>query len=317
MSIDLEPDEVQVAIADTIARFCDRRFAAKDGASGPPPFDATLWRDLAELGVLAAGTPEGVGGPAEVAVAMEALGARLFPGPLAATVLATQLLGPDERGAVCAGHAIATVGGPELFPHGAAASVFLAFEGDAVIRVRPTGSVCPVPALDGEPWGRAAVETVERFPDATAAIALYRVALAALLLGAGDGLLRAAAAYAATRKQFGQPIGNFQAVAHPLADCRIRIDAARLLVASAAERVHDGAPDASRESAIAHFSARRAATDTAHACHQVFGAVGITREGPAFGFSRRIMGLAAWPAGPGSAPAALAGPGSDAREART
>jgi hypothetical protein len=32
-----------------------------------------------------------------------------------------------------------------------------------------------------------------------------------------------------------------------------------------------------------------------HVCHQVFGAIGITLEGPAFHVSRRIRQLAAWP----------------------
>jgi len=54
-----------------------------------------------------------------------------------------------------------------------------------------------------------------------------------------------------------------------------------------------GDTDAALEACAAHYAARRAATEAAHTCHQVFGAVGITLEGPAFHLSRKILQLAA------------------------
>ena len=51
-------------------------------------------------GVLALATPEGDGGALEAVAACEALGAAVFPGPLSATFLATQVLGERDRAAL-------------------------------------------------------------------------------------------------------------------------------------------------------------------------------------------------------------------------
>ena len=65
-----------------------------------------LWRELAELGVLALATPEGDGGARELVAALESLGAAVFPGPLAATFLATQVLDEKERLVLDSGEAM-------------------------------------------------------------------------------------------------------------------------------------------------------------------------------------------------------------------
>jgi hypothetical protein len=57
--------------------------------------------------------------------------------------------------------------------------------------------------------------------------------------------------------------------------------------------------------AAARLSARRAALDAAHTCHQLFGAVGITLEGPVFHISRRLRQLASQPPGESAARASL------------
>lgn len=61
-----------------------------------------------------------------------------------------------------------------------------------------------------------------------------RALLAACHVGTMQRLLEEATEYARTRRQFGQPIGKFQAVSHRLADMKIRVDAARLLTYKAA-----------------------------------------------------------------------------------
>jgi len=48
--------------------------------------------------------------------------------------------------------------------------------------------------------------------------------------------------YARERKQFGRPIGEFQAIAHLLADMQTRVDAARMLMLRAAAKVAEGEP---------------------------------------------------------------------------
>jgi alkylation response protein AidB-like acyl-CoA dehydrogenase len=57
-----------------------------------------------------------------------------------------------------------------------------------------------------------------------------RACLVACHVGTMERMLEESIEYARTRKQFGQSIGKFQAVAHKIADMKVRIEAARLLV---------------------------------------------------------------------------------------
>ena len=101
--------------------------------------------------------------------------------------------------------------------------------------------------------------------------------------------------HARTRQQFGRAIGEFQAVAHPLADARTRLDATATLARIAAHAWDERAGDVRARAAAARLSAARAALEAAHTCHQLFGALGITLEGPVFHVSRRIRQLASQP----------------------
>jgi alkylation response protein AidB-like acyl-CoA dehydrogenase len=129
------------------------------------------------------------------------------------------------------------------------------------------------------------------------AFALHDIACAAYLAAAGAALVARAALHARTRRQFGRALGEFQAVAHPLADCAMRCDAARILARRAACAFDASAGDVSARAAAARLSARAAALDAAHVGHQVFGAQGIALEGPVFHVSRRIRQLASLPEG--------------------
>lgn len=292
MSLDLSFDDAQAGIAATLSQFCKERRPVDVVKASAGSFPTALWRDLAGLGVLALATPEGEGGACEVVAAMETLGSAVFPGPLAASFFAVQVLPADERIAVAEGRSIVAVGRPPLLPFAPVATVFLEIDGERVHRLRPRGEIERVDTLGGEIWGLVGCERVADLGDSRRALVLYRIALAAYLVGAADALIQAAAGYARTRRQFGQPIGQFQAVAHPLANCHIRLGSARLLARSAACQLDRGEARARLDGCAAHLSARRAAREAAHACHQVFGAVGITLEGPAFHLSRRIMQLA-------------------------
>ena len=108
------------------------------------------------------------------------------------------------------------------------------------------------------------------------------------LVGEADHLLTTAARYAADRVQFKNPIGNFQAVAHPLADCHVRLSAARTVTRIAAHAIDTGDQHAPAAAATARRSATKAALGTAYQVHQTYGAIGFTVEGPVGNRSAKI-----------------------------
>jgi alkylation response protein AidB-like acyl-CoA dehydrogenase len=103
-----------------------------------------------------------------------------------------------------------------------------------------------------------------------------RVGIAALAVGIGQAGLEAAVDYAAQRKQFGKAISEFQGVQWLLADMAKDIEAARLLVFSAAHKLDHG-EDATKACSIAKcFASDMAVQRTADAV-QVFGGSGYIR----------------------------------------
>lgn len=112
-----------------------------------------------------------------------------------------------------------------------------------------------------------------------AAIESERAYLFATTLGAMERQLQACATYAKDRHAFGQPIGDFQAVSHRLADMRIRHETARLLLYKAALLEESGRP-VTDDAAMAKVVASEAAVASGLDAAMVYGAIGyITEEG--------------------------------------
>lgn len=85
--------------------------------------------------------------------------------------------------------------------------------------------------------------------------------------------------YAQSREQFGQAIGEFQAIEHKLADMAIQLDAARLLIYRAAANARGGT--ASRmESSIAKVFANEAGQEVVDQAMQIHGAMGYMQDSP-------------------------------------
>jgi alkylation response protein AidB-like acyl-CoA dehydrogenase len=102
------------------------------------------------------------------------------------------------------------------------------------------------------------------------------IAVAAMAVGGAQATLDMTVAYAKERVQFGVPIGNFQGVAHPIADIATELEGARTLVLQAAwARAEDGAggPFVALAKRFACETYRRAT----RVGHQVFGGIGFTR----------------------------------------
>jgi len=122
-------------------------------------------------------------------------------------------------------------------------------------------------------------EEGEGFAIALATLDEGRVGIAAQALGIAQGCLDESSARAKERQQFGQPIGEFQAVQWMLADMATEIDAARLLIYRAAWLVERHRP-VSKEAAMAKLFASEAANRCAYKAVQIFGGYGYTKEFP-------------------------------------
>jgi butyryl-CoA dehydrogenase len=97
------------------------------------------------------------------------------------------------------------------------------------------------------------------FPLAMWALQGGRVAIAAQALGIGEAALDEALAYAKQREQFGQPIGNYQAIQWMLADMATELAAARMLTLKAA-----AAKDRQEKSTVEASMAKLAASEAGH-----------------------------------------------------
>jgi alkylation response protein AidB-like acyl-CoA dehydrogenase len=102
-----------------------------------------------------------------------------------------------------------------------------------------------------------------------------RIGIASQAVGIGRACLEAAVKYSKEREQFGQPIGEFQAIQWKLADMSTRLDAARLLVAKAAW-LRDRGERCSQAAAQAKLFASQTANFCADESLQIHGGAGYT-----------------------------------------
>jgi len=98
-----------------------------------------------------------------------------------------------------------------------------------------------------------------------------RACLGAVHIGTMQRLLDLVVTRARTRRPSGEPVGKQQGVSHPVADMKVRLEAARLLVYRAASRL-DTARDISMDAAIAKLFVSEALVATAQDAVRVFGA---------------------------------------------
>jgi alkylation response protein AidB-like acyl-CoA dehydrogenase len=304
-SLDFSFSEEQEAIRSAIDRFCVQHDVAAYARQSGQPFPRELWRQLAELGAFAPAAPGNreAGGALEVCAISETLGQHVFPGPIAATYLAIQLLDPDAARDLIEGRSLVSLSSADstLLPWGTEADLFLIVDATDISTAHTPHHMETVSTLGGEAWGRAMLKTERTLPGASRGFIIGNIATAAYLASAAWRLLRDAGTHAGTRKQFGKTLGEFQAVSHPLADCAIGLTAAQTLARAAACSFDSAATGDLQEAgclaAGAVLSARRASLNAAYVCHQVFAGIGITLDGPAFHISRRIRQLASAPPG--------------------
>jgi butyryl-CoA dehydrogenase len=116
-------------------------------------------------------------------------------------------------------------------------------------------------------------------PQILGALELGRVNVAARGVGVARAAFEAAMTYAQQRHTFGVPIARHQAIAFKLADMAVRVEAARLLTRSAAEKLDRGAR-ADVEAGMAKLYASEAAFENATEAMRIHGGFGYTTESP-------------------------------------
>ncbi|MEM9457272.1 MAG: acyl-CoA dehydrogenase family protein [Myxococcota bacterium] len=104
-----------------------------------------------------------------------------------------------------------------------------------------------------------------------------RACLFAMYVGAMDRQLERAIEFATTRRQFGKTIGKFQGVSHRIADMKLRLESARLLLYRACW-LRDQGHDATLDIALAKVAISEAAVRSGIDTIQVFGGSGVIRE---------------------------------------
>ncbi|MFA5463136.1 MAG: acyl-CoA dehydrogenase family protein, partial [Dysgonamonadaceae bacterium] len=106
-----------------------------------------------------------------------------------------------------------------------------------------------------------------------------RIGIAAQALGIAQGAMDETVKYVKERKQFGRPIGKFQNTQFQLADLQMKIEAARLLIRSAAFKKDNKMPF-TVDAAYAKLYASELAMEMTNKAIQFHGGYGYTREYP-------------------------------------
>jgi alkylation response protein AidB-like acyl-CoA dehydrogenase len=307
MDVRLSPE--QQVLRDTASQLVDRlaprTVGDLDDEERSARLDAAVagsdWRELR--------APSGVGGPLasaiEAAIVAEELGRGLadtaFIGPTLATDLRRLADAPAVSGsetvafaadlgalASAAGGAVAVdsagATGALLVDAGAVGVVDLAGQEVRVDLTRP--SVALEPSASVTPAGGRALGSEQL----TRWTALGLALTCADLVGVMRGAITLACEHATSRRQYGVPIGSFQAVQHLLADALVATEGSRSAAIHAAWGVDALEPrDALAAAAVAKAYSARSALSVCETAIQVHGGIGNTWECLAHVYLRRAL----------------------------
>lgn len=106
-----------------------------------------------------------------------------------------------------------------------------------------------------------------------------RIGVSFQAIGIAQAALDESIKYSKERKQFNQPLANFQAIQFKLADMATRIDASRLMAYRAAQLKDEGAP-CHREAAMSKLFASQTANYVCNEAVQIHGGYGYIKEYP-------------------------------------
>jgi alkylation response protein AidB-like acyl-CoA dehydrogenase len=289
---DFAPQPEQLEFARALMTLVESR-----NESGAPDASAGLWSDLAEMGFLGLCTEDGGGGPRDLVVALEALGRVACPGPIVATTAAALLLEPSQQEELNAGRLRVTFTDGVHVPWADSCRVFIEVQDGHAWSTADPGVVTPVVTLSAEPWAIGDLTRGRQLHDPTRALILFDLGLSAYLVGCARRMIDQGAEHARLRTQFGHAIGDFQAVAHPLAIALAQNNATSFLVALAAFEMDQGSCDPSRARLVRRASTK-AALAAATSVHQVMGGLGFAVESGVGLVSTRIRQWSLLPPAP-------------------
>jgi alkylation response protein AidB-like acyl-CoA dehydrogenase len=316
---------LRAAVADALADAAPNGILTAPGADDGP-VTADHWQRATEMGWTAALVEEASGGLGlglpHIADLCEEMGRNLFCGPYAETAVflpsiargaegvLDDLLPAIATGGVRVAYAetdieIVRAGAPfsvEVVEHAELATHLLVVDhksdGSLGVLLADLANVAVDPLLPMDlttPVGRieigdtASCRLFTLDPDAALCVCLaMNVVIAADLLGCGESALARAVEHASTRRQFGSPIGAFQAIKHRLADCHTALSCARLAIADAVRS--DADP---RDAELARILAAEAALRTTSAAIQIHGGSGFSWEVDLHLYFKRAHRLAA------------------------
>jgi Acyl-CoA dehydrogenase, C-terminal domain len=224
-------------------------------------------------------------GPLAAAMTVERL-ARL---PYTSEIALSMLVGPQLPGEWARPLALIEHGRPGRFA--AAARTILVMDGEAMGIARPApGDVEPVESLFAYPMGilKAGTEPTQLSKgEATNIRKWLRIALAAEASGLLHAAVAAAVEHLTLRKQFGRPLGTFQALRHRMAECAVLAGGVRWLALKAAGTADEA------DAALAAMHAQESATRIIYDVHQMLGTMGMTLEHPLHLWTYRLKALLA------------------------
>jgi hypothetical protein len=212
---------------------------------------------------------------------------RLARVPFTAEIALSMLVRPHLPRDLARPLAVVENGRPGRFV--AAAKTVIVIEGERIGIVQPpSDAVEAVESLFAYPMGRLTGKVdIERLSESDAANVRkwLRVALAAEVSGLLQASIASTVEHLTLRKQFGRPLGTFQALRHRMAECAVLAGGVRWLALKAAGTGDDG------DAALAASHAQESATRVVYEVHQMLGAMGMTLEHPLHLWTYRLKAL--------------------------
>jgi hypothetical protein len=222
-------------------------------------------------------------GPLCAAMAVDRL-ARL---PFTAEIALSMLVRPQLAGEWPRPLALVEHGRPGRFVNSARTLLIIDDDGIGIAQPPPNAAQ-PVESLFAYPMGKLTADVaVTRLSDSEAQNVRkwLRIALAAEVSGLIQSAVTSTVEHLSLRKQFGRPLGTFQALRHRMAECAVLAGGVRWLALKAA-----GTADAG-DAALAALHAQESATRVIYDVHQMLAAMGMTLEHPLHLWTYRLKAL--------------------------